>query len=88
MARGEETLTCVSRGTMRLEASEENAMDCDDTPLLPHGGYRKLRSYAVAEAIYDVTVVFCRRFLARDRRTCDQMVQRLPRAAASATLAN
>jgi four helix bundle suffix protein len=50
-------------------------MERDDTPLLPHGGYRKLRSYAVAEAIYDATVVFCRRFLPNDRRTCDQMVQ-------------
>jgi restriction system protein len=46
-----------------------------DTPLLPHGGYRKLRSYAVAEAVYDATVVFCRRFLAHDRRTSDQMIQ-------------
>lgn len=50
-------------------------MNRDDTPLLPHGGYRKLRSYAVAEAIYDATVVFCRRFLAHDRRMTDQMVQ-------------
>lgn len=50
-------------------------MSSDDTPLLPHGGYRRLRSYAVAEAVYDATVVFCRRFLARDRRTSDQMVQ-------------
>jgi four helix bundle suffix protein len=50
-------------------------MNTDGTPLLPHGGYRRLRSYAVAEAIYDATVVFCRRFLAHDRRTSDQMVQ-------------
>jgi four helix bundle suffix protein len=42
---------------------------------LPHGGYRKLRSYKVAEAVYDATVVFCRRFYARDRRMADQMVQ-------------
>ncbi|HWX23183.1 MAG TPA: four helix bundle suffix domain-containing protein [Candidatus Binatia bacterium] len=46
-----------------------------ETPLLPHGGYRKLRSYKVAEAVYDATVVFCRRFLAHDRRQTDQMVQ-------------
>src|SRR5207244_351298 len=46
-----------------------------DGPFLPHGGYRKLRSYKVAEAVYDATVVFCRRFLARDRRLTDQMVQ-------------
>ncbi|HOX07873.1 MAG TPA: four helix bundle suffix domain-containing protein [Planctomycetota bacterium] len=50
-------------------------MNVKDTPLLPHGGYRKLRSYVVAEAVYDATVVFCRRFLAHDRRTSDQMVQ-------------
>jgi restriction system protein len=43
--------------------------------LLPHGGYRKLRSYKVAEAVYDATVVFCRRFFTRDRRMTDQMVQ-------------
>jgi restriction system protein len=46
-----------------------------DSPLLPHGGYRKLRSYKVAEAVYDATVVFCRRFFADDRRMTDQMVQ-------------
>src|SRR5437879_4400202 len=46
-----------------------------DGPFLPHGGYRKLRSYKVAEAVYDATVVFCRRFLSLDRRLTDQMVQ-------------
>src|SRR5438552_3710810 len=44
-------------------------------PLLPHGGYRKMRSYKVAQAVYDATVVFCRRFFAQDRRMTDQMVQ-------------
>ena len=44
-------------------------------PFLPHSGYRKLRSYKVAEVVYDATVVFCRRFLAHDRRLTDQMVQ-------------
>src|SRR5947209_10905107 len=44
-------------------------------PFLPHGGYRKLRSYKVAEVVYDATVVFCRRFYANDRRMTDQMVQ-------------
>lgn len=50
-------------------------MNPGEPPFLPHGGYRKLRSYAVAEAVYDATVVFCRRFLPRDRRMTDQMVQ-------------
>src|SRR5437588_3850207 len=44
-------------------------------PLLPHGGYRRLRSYKVAEVVYDATIVFCRRFFAHDRRLTDQMVQ-------------
>jgi four helix bundle suffix protein len=50
-------------------------MTSPDGPFLAHGGYRKLRSYKVAEAVYDATVVFCRRFFAHDRRLSDQMVQ-------------
>jgi len=46
-----------------------------DGPLLPHGGYRKLISYKVAEAVYDATVVFCDRFIDKHSRTYDQMVQ-------------
>lgn len=46
-----------------------------DGPLLPHGGYEKLRSYRVAEAVYDATVVFCDRFIDKRSRTHDQMVQ-------------
>lgn len=47
----------------------------EESVLLPHGGYRNLRSYKVAEAVYDATVVFCRRFLPEDRRQTDQMIQ-------------
>jgi len=43
--------------------------------ILPHGGYRKLRSFAVALAAYDGTVIFCDRFVNRRSRTHDQMVQ-------------
>ncbi len=43
--------------------------------LLPHGGYEHLRSYKVAEAVYDATVVFCDRFIDKHSRTHDQMVQ-------------
>jgi four helix bundle suffix protein len=50
-------------------------MNSPESPFLPHGAYRKLRSYKVAEAVYDATVVFCRRFYAQDRRMSDQMVQ-------------
>ena len=41
----------------------------------PHGGYRKLWSFRKAEVVYDITVVFCRRFLERRDRTVDQMIQ-------------
>jgi four helix bundle suffix protein len=50
-------------------------MNESSTPLLPHGGYQKLRSYKVAVAVYDATVVFCRRFFAHDARMSDQMTQ-------------
>jgi four helix bundle suffix protein len=45
-------------------------------PLIPkHGGYRKLKSFQVAELVYDVTVRFCNRYIDRRSRTHDQMVQ-------------
>jgi hypothetical protein len=37
-----------------------HSMSEPEGPLLPHGGYRVLRSYKVAEVVYDATV-FCRR---------------------------
>jgi four helix bundle suffix protein len=44
--------------------------------LIPlHGGYRKLKSFQVAQLVYDVTVRFCERYLDRRSRTNDQMVQ-------------
>ena len=45
-------------------------------PLIPkHGGYRKLKSFVVAQLVYDVTVRFCDRYVARSGRMRDQMVQ-------------
>jgi four helix bundle suffix protein len=45
-------------------------------PLIPkHGGYRKLKSFQVAQVIYDVTVRFCDRYIDKRSRTHDQMVQ-------------
>ena len=41
----------------------------------PHGGYRNLKSYQMAEIIHDATVVFANRFVDRFSRTRDQMVQ-------------
>jgi len=50
-------------------------MSDPDGVLMPHGGYEHLRSYKVAEAVYDATVVFCNRFIDKRSRTHDQMVQ-------------
>lgn len=41
----------------------------------PHGGYRDLQSYKMAEIVYDATVTFCDRFIDKRSRTHDQMVQ-------------
>ncbi|HEU5233177.1 MAG TPA: four helix bundle suffix domain-containing protein [Terriglobales bacterium] len=40
-----------------------------------HGGYRKLKSFQVAQLVYDVTVRFCARYVEKRSRTHDQMVQ-------------
>ncbi len=48
----------------------------DEIRLIPsHGGYRKLRSFQCAQLAYDLTVVFCDRFVDNRSRTHDQMVQ-------------
>jgi four helix bundle suffix protein len=45
-------------------------------PLIPkHGGYRHLKSFQVAQLVYDLTVRFCERYVSRYSRTNDQMVQ-------------
>ena len=51
--------------------------DAKELPQLipPHGGYRELQSYQMAEIVFDATAVFCDRFIDRRSRTHDQMVQ-------------
>ncbi len=45
-------------------------------PLIPkHGGYRNLKSFQLAQLVYDVTVRFCDRYIDKRSRTHDQMVQ-------------
>ena len=48
----------------------------DNQPLIPpHGGYHKLKSFQVAQLVFDVTVRFCDDYIDRRSRTHDQMVQ-------------
>lgn len=45
-------------------------------PLIPkHGGYRHLKSFQIAQLVYDVTARFCDKYIDRRSRTYDQMVQ-------------
>jgi four helix bundle suffix protein len=46
-----------------------------ETLIPKHGGYRRLKSFQVAQLVYDVTVRFCDRYVNRYSRTRDQMIQ-------------
>lgn len=46
-----------------------------DSLIPKHGGYRKLRSFQIAQLCYDVTVRFCDRYIEKRSRTHDQMLQ-------------
>lgn len=50
-------------------------MDNDDSLIPKHGGYRNLKSFQIAQLVYDVTVRFCDRYIDKRSRTHDQMVQ-------------
>ncbi len=50
-------------------------MTTPDPLIPPHGGFRALRSFQCAQAVYDGTVIFCDRFIDKRSRTHDQMVQ-------------
>lgn len=48
----------------------------NEEPLIPkHGGYRRLKTFQLAQLLYDITVRFCDRYIDRRSRTRDQMVQ-------------
>ena len=50
-------------------------MTANEPLITKHGGYRKLKSFQVAQLIYDITVRFCDRYVEKRSRTHDQMVQ-------------
>jgi four helix bundle suffix protein len=61
-----------ARGTSTGRMTNSTTPD----PLIPpHGGYRNLKSFQVAQLAYDVTVRFCDRYIDPRSRTHDQMVQ-------------
>lgn len=50
-------------------------MTREDKLIPSYGGYRKLRSFQCAQQVYDATVIFCDRFIEKNSRTRDQMIQ-------------
>ena len=64
------------RGQSRQRPSADGLSVPEKEPLIvKHGGYRKLKSFQVAQLVYDVTVRFCDRYIGKRSRTHDQMVQ-------------
>src|SRR2546422_5831246 len=58
----------------RAEAQTTAISDADR--LIPaHGGFEHLKTFQLAQLIFDVTVRFCNRYIDRKSRTHDQMVQ-------------
>lgn len=61
---------------MAGEKNGRNGRDGRAEGLIPkHGGFRKLKSFQVAQLVYDVTVRFCDKYIEKRSRTHDQMVQ-------------
>jgi len=50
-------------------------MDKQEGLIPKHGGYRKLKSFQIAQLVYDLTVRFCDLYISKRSRTHDQMVQ-------------
>jgi four helix bundle suffix protein len=63
-------------GGIEMAGGAKGEMNAAPEKLIPlHGGYRKLKSFQVAQLAYDVTVRFCDRYISPRSRTHDQMVQ-------------
>src|SRR5438067_9588939 len=43
--------------------------------IVKHGGYRSLKTFQLAQLIFDITIRFCDKFIGLKSRTHDQMVQ-------------
>jgi four helix bundle suffix protein len=60
----------------KIQVKQSKHCPMPPEPLIPkHGGFRKLKSFQIAQLCYDVTVRFCDRYIEKRSRTHDQMVQ-------------
>ncbi len=57
------------------QGGRDRGTDSQEGLIPKHGGYRKLKSFQIAQLVYDVTVRFCDRYISKRSRTHDQMVQ-------------
>ena len=64
-----------NQGQHRNRDDRANSRPNTDSLIPSHGGYRNLKTFQMAQLIYDVTVWFCARHIDRRSRTRDQMVQ-------------
>jgi four helix bundle suffix protein len=65
-----------SEGNAPSHPSHHSPSSHDPDRLLPpRGDYQTLLSFKKAEVVYDITFRFAHKFLARDDRTIDQMIQ-------------
>lgn len=70
---GKRPASCWECGVM---AGEKKGQNGQSEGLIPkHGGFRKLKSFQIAQLVYDVTVRFCDKYIGKSSRTHDQMVQ-------------
>ena len=58
-----------------MDRMDRNSRNRREPLISKHGGYRKLKSFRVAQLVYDVTVRFCDRYIDKRSRTHDRMVQ-------------
>jgi four helix bundle suffix protein len=66
----------VRKGTNAGDPSQKpSSCPYPDRLLPPRGDYQTLISFKKAEVVYDITFRFAHKFLARDDRTVDQMIQ-------------
>src|SRR5947207_9557603 len=69
-------MDAANRARKLIASLREGAPVSEKEALIPkHGGYRKLKSFQVAQLIYDMTVRFCDRYVEKRSRTHDQMEQ-------------
>jgi four helix bundle suffix protein len=65
----------VRSGRYSLQEDRGGIVGTEERLIPKHGGYRRLKSFQLAQLVYDITVRFCERYVERQSRTRDQMVQ-------------